>query len=160
MNFPNTLIEAVKQHWPVESAFDRDFRVQELKDDWIVWRAQDSDKAGGMRLVVPKAGTEAFEIPSSAVADDRHGVSSDYIIHVEPVKDVPKEAAVVLEKHTGIPLIEAYRCLKSGVGRERSYFIVAPLEMMRELAALNVHVRLERPGGRGGYSWSGNMSTR
>lgn len=152
MSFPDALIKALQQHRRLESTFDRDFSVEELKDDWIVWRKQDSDKAGGMRLVVSKTGSQSFEISSGAVADDRHGVSWDYIIHVQDAPHVTKNAATIVEKHTGLTRIEAYRCLKSELEPGRSHFISAPLEMIKELAALNIHVSLERPGGRGGYS--------
>jgi hypothetical protein len=151
MNYPNPLVEAVTRHWPIQSTFERDFRVQELRDDWIVWRTQDSDKAGGVRLVVPKNGSNAFEIPSAAIADDQHGVSCDYIIHVVDRGQATSEAAGVQEKHTGLRRVEAYRCLKSKPEPLRSYYIIAPLDLIKELAALNVRVQLERPGGRGGY---------
>src|SRR5450432_3193416 len=130
MNYPNPLIEAVTRHWPIQSTFDRDFRVQELRDDWIVWRTKDSDKAGGVRLVVPKTGLHAFEIPSGAIANDQLGVSCDYIIHVKDINQPTKEAAAVLERHTGLRRVEAYRCLKSELEPPRSHYILAPLDLI------------------------------
>jgi hypothetical protein len=146
------LVHAVRELWNIDRDFEEQLSVQELQDDWVVWRKQDEGKAGGLRLIVPKRGTQAFEIPSSASADDENGVSWEYTILVRHAEKATKEAAAIVEKHTGMSRVEAYNGLKSGFPASRSYFIAAPLELLRELRSLNVDVRLVRPGDQGEYS--------
>lgn len=151
MKFPEKVFHAVSQHWNIQANIEERLSVEELRDDWLVWLKEDAKKVGGLRLVVPKRGTQAFEIPSSSVADDQHGVSYDYEIHVQKIEHVAKEAAIVIEKYTGISRREAYQGLKSGFPMMRTYFVATPLDLIRELRDLNVSVDLVRPGGRGEY---------
>jgi hypothetical protein len=151
MNLPEKVVQAVYRHLNISANLNEILTVEELKDDWIVWRKEDAEKAGGLRLVVPKRGTQAFEIPSSAVANDQQGVSCDYELHVLGIGHAIKEAAMVLEKYTGMSRKDAYQGLKSRFSPMSIYFVACPLDLIRELRDLNVHMNLVRPGDRGDY---------
>jgi hypothetical protein len=154
MNIPDKVAHAVFQLWNIAFDLEERLNVEELGDDWIVWRKEDAEKSGGLRLVVPKRGAQAFEISSSAVADDQHGVSYDYEIYVLDTEHASKEAAIIIERHTGISRREAYQGLKTGFPLTRTFFIATPLDLIRELRDLNVRVDLVRPGSRGEYRTS------
>jgi hypothetical protein len=151
MVLPEAVIEAVCKYWGIQSDFAERLGVEELVDDWIVWRLEDTDKAGGLRLVVPKRGANPFEIPSNASASDQQGVSWEYEIIVSPQSSASQEAATILEKYVGMSRVEAYKLLKSPPATSPAYFIAAPLALIRELSDHNVSVRLVRPGGNGEY---------
>ena len=68
------------------------------------------------------------------------------------VGNAAKEAAIVLERYTGMSRKEAYQGLKSGFSSMSTYFVSNPLALIRELRDINVHVHLVRPGDRGGYT--------
>jgi hypothetical protein len=154
MTIADKVIQAVRQHWGIQSGLEEHISLHELEDDWIVWRRQDAEKAGGVRLVVPKHGMQAFEIPSSAFADDQHGVSCEYEMRLQHPVRAGREAATIIEKHTGMSRVESYRFLKSGLSAPGRYFIASPIELIRESRDHNVYLNLLRPGDRGGYSSS------
>ena len=131
MVIPERVIEAIRKSWGIQSNFEDHVGVEELADDWIVWRLEDADKAGGLRLVVPKRGTNPFEIPSSASANDEHGVSWEYEIIVPAQAPASQDAATILEKYVGMSRVEAYKLLKAQPATSPVYFIAAPLALIR-----------------------------
>ncbi len=151
MILPNKVSEAIRRAWGIPAKESNQVELQELTDDWIVWRREDAGKAGGLRLVVPKRGSQVFEIPASAFADDKHGVSWEYEISLLEAVNASHEAAKVLERHTGLTRVEAFRFLRSQASSSRTCFIAAPLTLRTELQALGVNVQLLRPEERGGY---------
>ena len=83
MLVPERVVRETRSHWGMDARREEEIGVAELDHDWVVWRRADEGRAGGLRLVVPKFGTNAFEIPSYCGASAEGGVSSEYELVVE-----------------------------------------------------------------------------
>ncbi len=79
---PEKILEAVKKRWGIESVDLNQVLYELVEEDWVVWLAEDQDKLGTMRLIVPVNASNSFFIPSSYVANKTQGVSWEYEVRV------------------------------------------------------------------------------
>ena len=147
---PEKVRLAVRNTWGVENDLEELISVEELEDDWVVWRAGDEGMIGSPRLIVPKNGKNSFEIPSGYAANDTSGVSWKYEIQIHACGHPRQQPAKSLATHAGISAIEAFRALKNPPLVLGVFHIDEPLVLMRELEPFDVTVKLTRPDENGG----------
>ena len=147
-NIPGMVLQEVKQKWNVKGD---ELNFQELPNEWVVWRRVDQDKAGSLRLIIPKNGKNSFEIPSNYIADADNGVSGEYVVQLLSVTKPLTEATRVLGAHTGIPNVEAYKAMRIMPTKIGPIYIEEPLKLLKEMKKRGVSMRLIRPGDCGGY---------
>lgn len=91
---------------------DNKLDVQDLGGDWCLYvRSYGETIIGGRSdvFILPKNGVEGFSV--DGIADETHGVATDYQIIFLSSGNIVKEAKV-LSKHLNISAIQAYKILK------------------------------------------------